>query len=50
MALRVAFDLDGTVADMHTALRIEADRLFGARTPDGSPATGESAGTDRPTP
>jgi hypothetical protein len=29
MALRVAFDLDGTIADMHTALRSEAERLFG---------------------
>ena len=28
--LRVAFDMDGTVADMHTMLRREAERLFGA--------------------
>lgn len=27
--LRVAFDMDGTVADMHTVLRREAERLFG---------------------
>jgi len=27
--LRVAFDMDGTVADMHTMLRREAERLFG---------------------
>lgn len=29
MPLRVAFDLDGTLADMHHALGVEADRLFG---------------------
>lgn len=29
MPLRVGFDLDGTVADMHTALRREAVKLFG---------------------
>jgi uncharacterized HAD superfamily protein len=29
MALRVGFDLDGTVADMYTALQREAERLFG---------------------
>ncbi len=29
MALRVGFDLDGTVADMHSALRREALQLFG---------------------
>jgi hypothetical protein len=28
--LRVAFDMDGTVADMHTILRREAERLFGS--------------------
>lgn len=27
--LRVAFDMDGTVADMHSILRREAERLFG---------------------
>ncbi len=30
MPLRIAFDLDGTLADMHTVLRREAKRLFGA--------------------
>jgi hypothetical protein len=30
MPLRVAFDLDGTLADMHVMLRREAERLFGA--------------------
>ena len=29
MALRVAFDLDGTIADMEGALQREAERLFG---------------------
>jgi hypothetical protein len=29
MSLRVAFDLDGTIADMHVVLRKEAERLFG---------------------
>jgi hypothetical protein len=29
MSLRVGFDLDGTVADMYSALRREAERLFG---------------------
>jgi uncharacterized HAD superfamily protein len=31
--LRVAFDMDGTVADMHTMLRREAERLFGPIAP-----------------
>jgi hypothetical protein len=30
VSLRVAFDMDGTVADMYAALRQEAERLFGA--------------------
>ncbi len=29
MPLRVAFDLDGTIADMHVVLRKEGERLFG---------------------
>jgi hypothetical protein len=29
MPFRVAFDLDGTLADMHVVLRREAERLFG---------------------
>ena len=41
MALRVAFDLDGTIADMHVVLRREAERLFG----DGElPSTAEPPG------
>ena len=30
MPLRIAFDLDGTIADMHVVLRKEAERLFAA--------------------
>jgi beta-phosphoglucomutase-like phosphatase (HAD superfamily) len=33
MALRIAFDLDGTIADMHTVLHKEAERLFGPEVP-----------------
>ena len=29
MSFRVAFDLDGTIADMQAVLRVEAERLFG---------------------
>ncbi|MGE0043666.1 MAG: hypothetical protein AB7H88_10660 [Vicinamibacterales bacterium] len=32
MSLRIAFDLDGTVADMFTTLREEAEQLFGEET------------------
>jgi hypothetical protein len=41
MPLRVAFDLDGTVADMHAVLREHARRLFGepAATQPEPPAT-----------
>jgi hypothetical protein len=28
-ALRIAFDMDGVLADMHAALEIEAERMFG---------------------
>jgi hypothetical protein len=30
LPLRIAFDLDGTIADMHASLHKEAERLFGA--------------------
>ena len=30
MPLRVAFDLDGTIADMYSSLHVEAEKLFGA--------------------
>lgn len=43
MSLRVAFDMDGTVADMHTMLRRESERLFGpppGETP--APESGEA--------
>jgi hypothetical protein len=33
MPLRVAFDLDGTIADMQSVLRLEAERLFAQPTP-----------------
>jgi phosphoglycolate phosphatase-like HAD superfamily hydrolase len=41
--LRVAFDMDGTVADMHSVLRREAERLFG-------PGISVNGGTASPTP
>lgn len=45
MSLRVAFDLDGTVADMYGALRVEAERLFGtAARVEAPPAASEGAG------
>jgi hypothetical protein len=34
MPLRVAFDLDGTIADMQSVLRDEAERLFGPARPE----------------
>jgi hypothetical protein len=37
MSLRVAFDMDGTVADMYSVLRKEAARLFGTPTRPASP-------------
>jgi hypothetical protein len=39
MSLRLAFDLDGTVADMDAALRREAQTLFGSGLADGGPET-----------
>jgi phosphoglycolate phosphatase-like HAD superfamily hydrolase len=42
MSLRVAFDMDGTVADMYSVLRREAERLFGTA---GQPAAAP-LGTD----
>src|SRR3954462_7768940 len=51
--MRLAFDLDGTVADMHSALAREARRLFPGIDPDAvpnsTPASGDpSAAPDRP--
>lgn len=43
MPLRVAFDLDGTLADMHVVLRKEAERLFGEASLS---ATVDQAGTE----
>jgi beta-phosphoglucomutase-like phosphatase (HAD superfamily) len=48
MPLRIAFDLDGTLADMHAVLRREAKRLFDAAVlpqPGGPEAT---SGSDEP--
>jgi len=42
VSLRVAFDLDGTLADMSGALKIEAERLFGASASASSPETDAS--------
>lgn len=39
MSLRVAFDMDGTVADMQTVLDREAARLFGERVPEAGAGT-----------
>jgi hypothetical protein len=36
MSLRVAFDLDGTIADMQSVVRAEAERLFGRSSHEGS--------------
>ena len=38
MPLRIAFDLDGTIADMHTVLRARAEQLFGLRELSQAPA------------
>jgi hypothetical protein len=43
MSFRVAFDLDGTIADMHVVLRQEAERLYGEAN---LPATIDPPGTD----
>lgn len=51
MSLRVAFDLDGTIADMHAALRQVARDLFAvdqsaaSDRPDNQPTTGEEPET-----
>ena len=42
MSLRVAFDMDGTVADMYAVLRQESERLFGAK-PTASPSSGSES-------
>lgn len=51
--LRVAFDLDGTLADMEQVLRREATKLFGTPEPTASPSTQDQpddadAGEDAP--
>lgn len=46
MSLRVAFDMDGTVADMHAVLRQERERLFGPPAPRETQAPGPGAALD----
>ena len=46
MSLRVAFDMDGTVADMHAVLRQERERLFGPPAPRETPAPGSGQAPD----
>jgi hypothetical protein len=50
MPLRVAFDLDGTLADMHVVLRREAERLFGETqlAPVVEPSGAETGPRDEP--
>jgi hypothetical protein len=48
MPLRVAFDLDGTLADMVTVLRKEAEQLFGAEAMPKAPAPEPDAGPAEP--
>jgi hypothetical protein len=43
MSLRVAFDMDGTVADMQTVLGLEAARLFGEAPPADRPALADGS-------
>src|SRR5918993_2032817 len=53
MPLRVGFDLDGTVADMYSALRREAIKLFGEevlRTPPEAAAPQEAKQEQKPQP
>jgi hypothetical protein len=50
MPLRVGFDLDGTVADMYSALRLEAIKLFGEevlRTAEVVPSKPQEAGAEQ---
>ena len=42
--MRLAFDLDGTVADMHSALALEAGRLFPGIDPDAVPSSAAAEG------
>ena len=47
MPLRVAFDLDGTIADMHQVLRIEAEHLFGQSAASAEPQPQNAAEEER---
>ena len=48
MPLRIAFDLDGTLADMHAVLRPEAKRLFGAAELPSPAAPEATSDSDKP--
>ena len=48
MSLRVAFDMDGTVADMHVVLRQERERLFGPAAPRETQAPESASATVPP--
>jgi len=50
MSLRVAFDMDGTVADMQSVLRREAERLFGGNRSREAPDPGDPAASLGPAP
>ena len=46
MPLRIAFDLDGTIADMHATLKKEAAALFRIESVSKSPQSGATTGQD----
>ena len=48
MSFRIAFDLDGTLADMQSVLRREAEGLFGAEATRGVAPAGGSIGDPAP--
>jgi hypothetical protein len=48
MSFRVAFDLDGTIADMQAVLKSEADRLFGSPEPAARAIDNATAETEEP--
>src|SRR5215831_7958985 len=50
MSLRIAFDLDGVLADMDAALVREAEAVFGERIARALEAEANSPGTDQSTP
>ena len=48
--LRIAFDMDGVLADMHAALAIEAERMFGEQGPSTVSALEEAIERESPAP